>query len=132
MKKHIPLWQAAYQSGKFTTEQDIAIKTLTEKAITSENYDIFVLLLDMSKAFDTGDWKKLMNILGSILTKCELYMMHVLINDVILNLKTGNRTGPDNHANIETCQGDCLAALLFILSLAFAVKPLPPAISAID
>ena len=73
-----------------------------------------------------------MHILGSILTKCELYLMDVLINVVILNVKIGNKTGPDNGTNIGICQGDCLLALLFILYLAFAVKPLPPVISAID
>ena len=36
---------------------------LAEKAITSENYDIFILFLDMSKAFDTVNGSKLMEIL---------------------------------------------------------------------
>ena len=75
---------------------------------------------------------KLINILSYILTKCELHMKHALINDVILNVKIGNKTGPDIHTNIGICRGDCLSALLFILYLAFAVQPLPPVISAID
>ena len=126
MKKHISLSQAACQSNRSTTEQVFVIKVLTEKSISSENYDIFLLLLNMSKAFDTVDQKKLMNILGFILTKCELHMVHVLINDVVLNVKIGNMTGWDIHTNIR------ILALLFILYLAFAVKPLPPGISAID
>ena len=73
-----------------------------------------------------------MNILGYILTKCELHMTHVLINDVILNVKIGDKTGPDIHTNIGICQGDCLSPLLFILYLGFAVKSLPPVNSAID
>ena len=59
-------------------------------------------------------------------------MMHVMINAVILNLKIGNKTGPDIHTNIGIYQGNCLLGLLFILYAAFAVKPLPPVISAID
>ena len=86
----------------------------------------------MSKASDSVERKKLINILGSILTKCELHMMRVLINKVILNVKTGNRTGPEIHLNIGICQGDCLSALLYILYLAFTVKPVTPVISAID
>ena len=124
--------QAAYQSSRSTTEQIFAIKTLAEKAITSENYDIFLLQLDTSKALDTVNRNKLINILSYILTKCELHMKHALINDVILNVKIGNKTGPDIHTNIGICRGDCLSALLFILYLAFAVQPLPPVISAID
>ena len=132
MKKHIPLSKVAYHSGRPTTEHLFAIETLAEKAITTENYDTFLLLLDVLKAFYTVDRKKLMDTLGSILTKCELHMMHVLISDVILNLKIGNKTGPDTHTNIRICQGDCLLALLFILYLTFAVKPLPPVIVVID
>ena len=40
-------------------------------------------MLDMSKAFGTVNRSKLMNILKEILTASELFMMHVLINDVI-------------------------------------------------
>ena len=65
----------------------------------------------MSKTFDTVDQQKLMNILGSILTKCELHIMHVLINDVTLNVKIGNKTGPGIFKNIRICQGDCLSTL---------------------
>ena len=65
----------------------------------------------MSKTFDTADQQKLMSILGSILTKCELHIMHVLISEVILNVKIGNKTGPDIFKNIRICQGDCLSAL---------------------
>ena len=65
----------------------------------------------MSKTFDTVDQQKLMNILGSILTKCELHIMHVLISDVILNVKIGNKTVTDIFKNIRICQGDCLSAL---------------------
>ena len=86
----------------------------------------------MSKAFGTVDRKKLMNILGSILTKYELHMMHALTNDMILDVKIENKTVPDIHTNIAICQGDCLSALLFILYLAFAVNPLQPVTSAID
>ena len=107
-KKHIPLSQAAYQNSRYTTEQVFAIKILAEKAINSENYDIFLLLLDMSKTFDTADRKRLMIIMDFILTKCKLRMMYVLINDVILNVKTGNKTGPNIHTNIGICQGNYL------------------------
>ena len=59
LKTHIPPSQAAYQSGRSTTEQVFTLKILAKKAITSENYDIFILMLDMSKAFDTVNRLKL-------------------------------------------------------------------------
>ena len=100
------------------------MKTLAEKAITTENYDIFLLLLDMSNTFVTVHHTKRMNMMHD-----ELHLMHVLINDEILNVKIVNKTGPDIH--IEICQDD-LSAVMSILYLAFSVKPLPPFISAID
>lgn len=52
--KEIPPTQAAYRTGRSTTEQVFAIKLLAKKAITSKDYPIFLLMLDMSKAFRGG------------------------------------------------------------------------------
>ena len=49
----IPPSQAAYRAGRSSTEYIFAAKVLMEKAITSANYPIHLLMLDMSKAFDT-------------------------------------------------------------------------------
>ena len=125
LKPHIPKSQAAYQSGRSTTEQVFAIKLIAEKAITSQNYEAFLLLLDMSKAFDTVSRNELMNILKGILTDSELHLMHILINDITLNVRIGKAVGEDIHTNVGICQGDCLSALLFILYLAKAMTPLP-------
>ena len=125
MKNHIYLSQAAYQIGRSTTEQVFTIKILAEKAITSENYDIFLLFLDMFKVFDTVNCSKLMEILNNSLTPSELLIMYLLINDVILNVKIGDKVGADILTAIGTCQGDGLSALLFILYLAYAIKPIP-------
>ena len=115
--KHIPLSQRAYQSGRSTTEQVFAIKTLAEKAITSKNCDIFLLLLDMPNTFDTVERKKLTNLLSSILTKCKLHIMDVLINDVILNVKFENKTGPDIHTHIGIHQGDWISPVYLVSCL---------------
>ena len=45
--------QAACRAGRSTTEYVFAAKVLVEKAITSANYQIHLLMLDMSKAFNT-------------------------------------------------------------------------------
>ena len=86
IKDHIPLSQSAYQKGGSTIEQVFTVKILAEKAITSEKYDIFLLILDMSKAFDTVNCSKLMEILKTILTPSEPYIICLLINDLILNV----------------------------------------------
>ena len=124
MKNHIPLSQAAYQKDRSTAEQVFTIKILAEKAITSQNYDIFLLFLDMSKAFDTVNRSKLTEILKNFLTPSQLHMVYLLINDVILNVKIGDKVGANIITAIGICQGDCLYALLFILYLAYAIKPI--------
>ena len=59
--------------------------------MTSENYDIFILLfLDMSKAFDSVNRSKLMEILKNILTPSELHMMYIIIRNAILNVNIGD------------------------------------------
>ncbi len=63
----IPASQPTYQQGRSTTEQILTFKVLDEKLITSEDYKVTILLLDMSKAFDTIRRKDLFDILKDTL-----------------------------------------------------------------
>ena len=56
----IPPSQAAYRAGISTTEHVFAAKVLVEKVITSAKYPIHLLILDMSKAFNTLNRSTLM------------------------------------------------------------------------
>ena len=49
----VPPSQAAYRVGRSTIEHVFEAKVLVEKAITSANYPIHLLMLDMLKACDT-------------------------------------------------------------------------------
>ena len=82
LSTNIPLWQAAYQGGRSTTEQVFAIKILAEKAVINEDYNIHILMLDMSEAFDTVIRKKLLTFLKEVLNEDELHLMNLLIKDV--------------------------------------------------
>ena len=125
MEEKIPKTQAAYQPGRSTTEQVFTIKVLAEKAITSEDYPIHILMLDMSKAFDSIDRNKLLEHLSTFLEESEIYLLHILINDVVLNVKVGDVLGEDIKTNVGTCQGDCLSAILFIIYLAKTMESIP-------
>ena len=122
LKTKIPIDQAAYQSGRSTTEHVLAFKLLCEKAITSSMYFLYALLLDMSKAFDTVCRKKLMNDLKSILEPDEYHMLSILIMDVKLKIRVGQVIGEEITTEIGIAQGDCLSAVLFIFYLAITLN----------
>ena len=98
---------------------------LVEKAVITQDYNIILLLIDMSKAFDTVDRNKLMNQLEELLNAYEMRMMHLLIADVELFVRMGNEMGDNIRTNIGVAQGDCLSAFLFIFYLAHILGALP-------
>ena len=126
LKQKIPKDQAAYQKGRSTTEQVFALKTLVEKAITSQNYNIIITMIDMSAAFDTVSRSKLMKQLEAFLQPHEMRMLHLLITDVKLMVRIGKTLGVAIDTNIGVAQGDCLSALLFIFYLAHVIGPISP------
>ena len=67
IREAIAASQAAYSPGRNTTELVFAFKLLAEKAITSSNYETHLLMLDMSKAFDTVVRATLINDIKEIL-----------------------------------------------------------------
>ena len=120
-KSKIPIEQAAYQEGRSTTEHVLAVKLMCEKAITSLSYELFMKLLDMSKAFDTVRRKLLLDDLKQILDADEYHMLSILILDVRLKVRVGNCEGEEIITEVGIAQGDCLSAVLFILYLAITL-----------
>ena len=118
--QHVPHSQSAYQKDRSTTEQIFAFKILAEKAITSEDYHANILLMDMSKAFDTVDRKTLLEDLKRIVNPDELHMIKILLDEVKLAVRVGKTTGELFQTNVGVPQGDCLSPILFILYLAKA------------
>ena len=89
MKGHISKDQAAYQKGRNTTKQVLCVKFLIEKAITSENYDLIIMMIDLSKAFDTANQNTLLEKLETILDESEMRMVYLLIHNVKLKVRVG-------------------------------------------
>ena len=122
IKDEIPIDQAAYQSGRSTTEQVFSVKALCEKAITCQNCTVHLLLLDMSKAFDTVNRKVLFEHLDPLLEPGELYYLSILTNRPKLKVKLDNTISDPFTTTQGIMQGDCLSAILFIFYLAKALK----------
>ena len=121
--QYIPKIQAEYRSGRSTTEHVFAIKLPAEMEITSKDLTIYLLMLDMSKAFDTVNRVKLFKILRTFLEDDELHIIKVLTENILLRVEIGNETRKDIMTNTGIPQGDCLSALLFMLYLAQALNP---------
>ena len=89
LTRNLPNGQAAHQEYRSVTEQIFAIKLLIEKAFTSLNYHLWILLTDMIKPFDTVKRKILLEDLRNILDKDELHLCRLLIEDIKLCITCG-------------------------------------------
>ena len=122
LRSIIPISQCAYSKRRSTTELIFTFKVLCEKAIISENYSINLLMLDMSKAFDTIERGTLIDDLKSTLENDELFLIYLLLKDVKLMVKLNNEFGKEFITNIGSPQGDSASAIFFILYLAISLN----------
>ena len=90
---------------------------LCEKAKTSRDYSTHILLLDMTKTFDTIYGEDLHRLSSYILDPDELSIMNILLKDVTLQVKNNKTKGQTFTTTFVIPQGDCLSAILFILCL---------------
>ena len=117
MAQNIPKEQSAYQPGRSTSEQVLAVKLMAEKAINENNGETYLALFDMSKAFDTVNREILFNHLERILNPDELHLLSMLTNRPIIKVKVKEELGRDFNTEIGIMQGDCLSAIFFIFYL---------------
>ena len=100
MQDHISKDHAAYQKGRNTTKQVMCMKLLIEKAITSENYNLIIMMIDMSKVFDIANQKTLLEKLETDLYEREMRMMYLFISNVKLKVRVGRSSGEEILTNI--------------------------------
>lgn len=98
---------------------------LKDKATTSKSYSANILMLDMSKAFDTVSRQKLLDILKTIIDADELHMVYLMLQNIELRVRCGASLSGAFSTNIGVPQGDALSPILFTLYLAYAMKPAP-------
>ena len=121
-REAISVSQAAYSPGRGVSELILTFKLLAEKAITSQNYEFHILMLDMSRAFDTISRASVINNFKEILNPDETHLVSLLIKDVKLQVKCDNHIGKEFTTNVGSPQGDCASPLIFIFELSKALE----------
>ena len=103
----IPPSQAAYRKGRSTTEHVFSTKLVIERTLTSMNETVYLLMHDMSKAFDSINRTTLIKDLNKILQKDELHLVNKMLN-AELSVKRGSYNSEyfktDTGARLCKCQ----------------------------
>ena len=87
----------------------MCMKFLTEKTITSKNYNLSIMMIDMPKAFDKVNRKTLFEKLEAILDESEMRMMYLLINNFKVKVRVGRSLREEILTNIGIAQGECFS-----------------------
>ena len=122
MANGIPIDQAAYQTGRSTTEQVFSFKVLCEKAKAAQLIQLDIKMSDMSKAFDNISRKLLFEHLEEDIEPDELFYQSILANKPELKVRVGALLADPFQTLAGIMQDDCLSALLFIYYLGNALK----------
>ena len=121
----IPISQAAYRKNRSTTEHVFATKLIIERTISSTDETVYLLLLDMSKAFNSIQRNTLIEDLKNVLNQDKLHLIRILL-DVKIAAKSGNYKSQFINTNPGAPQGDCASTSEFAFYLA---KPLETTIA---
>ena len=117
LDREIPPSQAAYRSGRSTTEHVFAAKVLCEKAISAKNFTIYLRLLDMSKAFDSVNRSLLVKDFEKTLESDEVQLIKQMLN-VELAVRCGKEMSAFFKTDTGVPQGDGYSANEFTYYLA--------------
>ena len=119
--QEIPINQAAYRKNRSTTEHVLGTKLIIERTITSKNEIVYLILLDMSKAFDSVHRATLIEDLRNKINIDELHLVQILLN-VNLAAKCGEHISEYFQTDTGAPQGDCASANEFTYYLAKSLE----------
>ncbi|CCI10474.1 unnamed protein product [Albugo candida] len=97
---------------------------LTRVAFESPATSVYILGIDLSKAFDTIDRHRFLMVLDSILDPDEVQMIKALLSATTLQIRLGVKSYSKFARNHGTPQGDALSPLLFVVYLEAALSDL--------
>ena len=89
-------------------------------------WECHALGLDMSKAFDTINRAKLLDVMSSFLGRNEVHMIQHLLYGTTISVRMCSSTSKAFHTTIGTPQGDSLSPVLFVCYLEAALQECRP------
>ena len=107
-----PKTQAAYRKERSTTEHVFAAKMAFERTINVRNETLHLVLLDMSKVFDSIKGKDLIEHLQHTIATDEPHIMKEML-EVSLVVRCGDRISESFHTDTGVPQRDCASANTF-------------------
>ena len=122
LEAEMPPSQAAYRPNRSTTEHVFTSKLIIERTITARNESAHLIMLDMSKAFDSINRNQLIEDLRNTIETDELHIISTLLN-VSLSVRCENTLSEVFETDTGAPQGDCASALQFTYHLAKTLEP---------
>ena len=117
----IPISQAAYRKNRSTTEHVFATKLIIKRTISSTDETVYLLFLDISKAFDGIQRNTLTEDLKNVRNQDELHLIRILL-DVKIAAKCSNYKSRFFSTDTGAPQEDCASASEFTFYLAKSLK----------
>ena len=113
--------QAAYRKERSMTEHVFTAKMAIERTINMRNETLYLLLLDMSKAFDSIKRKDLIEHLQHTIAADELCIMKKML-EVSLVVQCGYSISEPFHNDTGAPQGDCANSFTYYLAKSLEVR----------
>ena len=127
--QHLGSIQSGFRPGRSTADVVWTQRFVAAKA-TRYKWECHVLGLDMSKAFDTIDRRKLLDVMSSVTGPDEVCLIHHLLYNTTISVRINSALADPFHSTVGTPQGDGLSPVLFICYLEAALQEcrlsLPP------
>ena len=114
--------QAAYKPNRSTAEHVFTSKWIIERTMIPRNESVHLIMLDMSKVFDSINRNQLIEDLQNTIETNELHIISALAN-VSLSARCENALSKVYETNTGAPQGDCASALQFTYYLAKTLEP---------
>ena len=103
--KYISPSQSAYRNGRSTSDVVWAHRFIIAKCQLYQEYQIYILGIDMSSAFDTIDRISLLKELSTFINEDEQRMTRLLLSNTSISIQFDNHKPETTPTNIGSPQG---------------------------